>query len=279
MNHLKPSIRVRVDVTNPGQFFACCGLLELADRLWPGAEVLGHFTPQKYNCSRFTIFSNRNIETRELVKALCECDRLSVDPHRLIMGSDGKPVKDAKKTMPVQLNFPRDGAPAISLRLSWWIDEIAGKQLEFKTWGSHQTSHGLINDLAKAIRVESIDDKTVLEYSIGMTGRIGLDPRSSWNALDEGFSPNNQGLPVETYPATELLAAVGLQTFTPASHEASYIYTCWTAPLPAIVGRAAVCGCTGFQGDTRYRFMIGNRGKFKYFTKSTQLERNTNGRN
>ena len=27
-----------VDPTNPGQFFACCGLLELADRLWPGAE-------------------------------------------------------------------------------------------------------------------------------------------------------------------------------------------------------------------------------------------------
>ena len=32
------SIRVTVDPTNPGQFFACCGLLELADRLWPGAE-------------------------------------------------------------------------------------------------------------------------------------------------------------------------------------------------------------------------------------------------
>ena len=31
-------IRVNVDPTNPGQFFACCGLLELADRLWPGAE-------------------------------------------------------------------------------------------------------------------------------------------------------------------------------------------------------------------------------------------------
>jgi hypothetical protein len=29
---------VAVDPTNPGQFFACCGLLELADRLWPGAE-------------------------------------------------------------------------------------------------------------------------------------------------------------------------------------------------------------------------------------------------
>src|SRR5207237_7441081 len=34
----EPAIRVHVDPTNPGQFFACCGLLELADRLWGGAE-------------------------------------------------------------------------------------------------------------------------------------------------------------------------------------------------------------------------------------------------
>ena len=31
------TIRIRVDATNPGQFFACCGLLELAARLRPGA--------------------------------------------------------------------------------------------------------------------------------------------------------------------------------------------------------------------------------------------------
>lgn len=33
---VEPTIRIPVDVTNPGQFFACCGLLELAARLWPG---------------------------------------------------------------------------------------------------------------------------------------------------------------------------------------------------------------------------------------------------
>src|SRR5262245_9868102 len=32
------SIHVTVDPTNPGQFFACCGLLELADRLWPQTD-------------------------------------------------------------------------------------------------------------------------------------------------------------------------------------------------------------------------------------------------
>src|ERR1700747_1456326 len=38
MSARMPNISVSVDVTNPGQFFACCGLLELADRLWPGAQ-------------------------------------------------------------------------------------------------------------------------------------------------------------------------------------------------------------------------------------------------
>src|SRR4051812_29289443 len=38
MSDVKPSISVNVDPTNPGQFFACCGLLELAARLWPDAE-------------------------------------------------------------------------------------------------------------------------------------------------------------------------------------------------------------------------------------------------
>ena len=38
MTEEKPNISVNVDVTNPGQFFACCGLLELAGRVSPGAE-------------------------------------------------------------------------------------------------------------------------------------------------------------------------------------------------------------------------------------------------
>ena len=40
-DHPKPTINVNIDVTNPGQFFACCGLLELADRLIPYVQDLG----------------------------------------------------------------------------------------------------------------------------------------------------------------------------------------------------------------------------------------------
>ena len=34
----KSIIRLKVDPANPGQFFACCGLLEIAERLWDGVE-------------------------------------------------------------------------------------------------------------------------------------------------------------------------------------------------------------------------------------------------
>jgi len=43
----QPTLAVKVDVTNPGQFFACCGLLELGHRLWRGAE--GWFTESCFN--------------------------------------------------------------------------------------------------------------------------------------------------------------------------------------------------------------------------------------
>ena len=49
MTNTNPSIRIDVDTSNPGQFFACCGLLELADRLWDGAE--GWFDRECFNIS------------------------------------------------------------------------------------------------------------------------------------------------------------------------------------------------------------------------------------
>jgi CRISPR-associated protein Csx14 len=144
-------------------------------------------------------------------------------------------------------------------------------------WGAHQTAEGLINDMAAAIAADEINDKTVLESRTGMTGRIGLDVRSSWNTLDEGFSPNDQKLPVDSYPATELLAAIGLQTFVPFQQGESYVYACWSNPLPTPVARVVASGLLDLSGTTRYRFRIGERGKFRFFTKASSFERTTNG--
>ncbi len=270
MKHSDPSMTVNVDVTNPGQFFACCGLLELADRLWPGAEVVGAFAAQRFERSRFCISANAVFNSTDIVKNLLACERKAVDPYRPIMGSNGKPVVDAKKTKPVVFAEP------VSLRLSWWLDELEGTQTEFKLWGAHLTSEGLITDMVNAIAADEVTDGTILESRVGMTGRIGLDIRSSWNALDEGFSPNDQNLPVDTYPSTELLAAIGLETFRPARVDGGYVYACWSSPLPPTVARSVASGSVRVQGTSSYRFEIGARGKFKFFNKATLHERNNN---
>jgi CRISPR-associated protein Csx14 len=260
------TIRVNVDVTNPGQFFACCGLLELAHRQ-PEAEVTGYFTPPRFQRSQLRISAKSEFSIGDLLKQLLNCNRGAVDPYRPIMGSDGKPVKDANKIKPVMFDAP------ILLRISWWLDELAGKQSRFKTWSAHKTSEGLVNDMANAISANDITEESVFQQRVGMTSRLGLDPRSSWNTLDTGFSPNDQKLAVDTYPATELLAAIGLETFRPWPSNDSYIYATWSSPLPVIVARAAASGSLDIQGTTRYRFEVASRGRFKYFTKASLAER------
>jgi CRISPR-associated protein Csx14 len=71
MSSSKP-IRVNVDVTNPGQFFACCGLLELADRLWPGAE--GWFGD-----GVFWIAANNNLS--DMICAISRAELIQIDPN------------------------------------------------------------------------------------------------------------------------------------------------------------------------------------------------------
>jgi CRISPR-associated protein Csb3 len=278
MTSLKPSIRINVDVTNPGQFFACCGLLELADRLWPKEEVAGCFSATRFQRSLFCISSRVALSSCDLVKRLVNCERTAVDPYQPIRGSDGKPVKDSKKTKPVLLRHNDNSrGEEFSLRLAWWLDELAGTQTRFKTWSAHNSAEGQIASLSRKIKVDEITDGNLFHQCVGMTSRLGLDPRSSWNTLDTGFSPNDQQLSVDTYAATELLAAVGIETFRPSQANDGYVYAIWSNPLPVIVARAAASGKLNIQGATRYRFEVDTRGKFKFFTKAQLLERSRNG--
>ena len=74
MSQINEPIRVRVDPTNPGQFFACCGLLELADRLWDGAE--GWFEDDVHLSFRFIpARPSPNCTASALMKEIERCCR------------------------------------------------------------------------------------------------------------------------------------------------------------------------------------------------------------
>ncbi len=59
------NIAIPLDLANPGQFFACCGLLELADRLWSGTEG-------RFDRGHFLMFGPPECSLRALLDRLAE---------------------------------------------------------------------------------------------------------------------------------------------------------------------------------------------------------------
>jgi hypothetical protein len=216
-----PTIRVAVDPTNPGQFFACCGLLELADRLWRGAE--GRFAD---DCCEFHIgaLMGSGCSLRELLTAVLDAELVPLEP-------------DDRATSPLLLRG------RFGLRLDWWNDERAGGK-ELKTWAGRQevvTIAGAMHRaLARAVdlghdlfsQAEVIPDPGDPKKAVAP---FYFDARRAAGALnlDVGFSLDVHGIDATSFPAVEFLCLIGLQRFRPARAAASrtYSYNAWRTPL------------------------------------------------
>jgi CRISPR-associated protein Csx14 len=229
-------ITLDVDLRNPGQFFACCGVLELAGRRWPGCE--GWFVQEGSRASfNVVTYGGDNNPLGKIVDDLCGAEKM-VAPV-----DDGDPELSDDLVPVIVLPF--------SLRVDWWLDSYGGRRdkSELKIWAGQQTPERVINNLGKAWRELGPDDQNELPALFSLRrplkGRFGFDPSASWEALDVGFSPDEQGLPVQTSPATEILAAVGLQRCRPLPVEGKrrwFTYQAWSDPVDITVAPAALAG-------------------------------------
>ena len=237
------SFSVNVDPTNPGQFFACCGLLELADRLWDGAE--GWFAKED---REFTLAASGSLA--ELVRAVTDAEVTLLDSDDIYSGRVviGKPFRP--------------------LVLDWW-HEYGGKRdaKDLKVWAGTMESHGI----ARAMQ-HAMSDVKFLRPDLFDVGLIAYDPddtakkkepyyfdaRRGPNAhsRDVGFSPNDLSLTSTAFPAVEFLCLVGLQRCLPAKTDESriYDYFTWAEPLPPALLPAAVSGLLPHVGARGYRF-------------------------
>ncbi len=238
MSTPQATICVNVDVTNPGQFFACCGLLELADRLWPGAE--GWFED-----ARFSLSGTGSLH--ELIGSLCAAKLTQLDP------ADDK-------SSPIEIG------PPFRLRLDWWLDERAdGRAL--KVWAG--SMEGV--RIARAMQ-SALSDARFRQADLFDAGLVVNDPncpkkkvepfyfdcRRAQNAhsRDVGFSANDLRLTTTAFPAVEFLCLVGLQRSRPVPTEQSRVfdYFTWTNPISAPLLAAAISGYLPDIGASRYRF-------------------------
>ncbi len=283
----EPSIKVPVDLTNPGQFFACCGLLELADRLWPGTE--GWFEREQF-C----------ILTEERSKALSELLN-GAKLLRFDVGDDSEAKNDVDETNdkdtvtePIRLLW-NDEKSAIDL--DWWSER------SLKPWAGSMKERVILRAMLDAIDPQSetpFNDLKRVQYQSPRLQRNGkpkkptkkepfyFDPRrgNKSHPLDSGFSPDTHKMEAECCPALEALCFIGLQRARPAPTDKANQsrYTVWTKHsladpgLPVSLLGVVTTGIVPWPTLGNYVFdnyFRTDQRKHKTFSQAT-LERSTN---
>lgn len=276
MTQPEPDITVKVDITNPGEFFACCGLLELADRLWRTAEgwfdMAGpDFCVHVGNASKFDAWrrfleafakadvSNTmtpfQVQRRQELASMPKNERRSRH-----LAHEKRALDKLWRESPILI-----GAP-FNVLVDWFLDGYGGGS-SFKTWAGQQS----VIDIFVAMKASLESDDLASSPSGGCFSRRSNNGSVPFNFdamlgaqgsdRDMGFSRDPLQIPTACRPLVELLAFVGLQRCRPAAGQKrhQYRYSTWTQPMcPELAGVASSgyvpCGeAHGFEFRLLYR--------------------------
>lgn len=263
-NQAEAVFRVRADATNPGQFFACCGLVELAERVCESNMLCW------FGNGAFSVSNVDGMPGPESFEDLI--GRIAGLPLTQLDREDGA-------ASPLHISIGG------GLRLDWWRDSGLGKAL--KTWAGSQNGARIALAMQKAIL--GLDAEACLNFST-----VVYDPAQPTNKVepfyfdarrgarpfsrDIGFAPDALQMTTPAYPAVEFLCLVGLQRCRPkpAGEARMFDYYTWQVPLPTSVLQTAVCGLLPAVGARGYRFENAFRTdqrKHKAFSPAIQLWR------
>ncbi len=245
------AVRVKVDAANPGQFFACCGLLELANRLWEGAE--GGFIDGEFVV---TPFGNHKASIELLLGAILDSELSAIEP-------------DEPTTSPLLLEG------RFNLRVDWWRDE-GGGGARFKTWAGQQKVVTIAGAMHQSLRRANKFAHDLLNFGEVLpdpddpnksVAPFYFDARRAGSAhnLDVGFSSDVHRIDTVSFPAVEFLCLVGLQRFRAKAGQAGkFTYQTWPAQsaLEPSLAAAVACGAVRPVGCQSYSFHFLYRTKY-----------------
>ncbi len=274
------AIRLRVDPTNPGQFFACCGLLELANQLW--GESVGFFNE---DTKLFLIKTTDMVQGADIVKlieALIKCNitntMTEMELKRLenlskkskkeiskssIIEAEKKRLEEIRRAAPILLHEPFD------LRVDWFFDDRSGGNA-FKTWAGQQSVLDIASNMKRLVQecdLNRIPHEELLFWtknSDSVPFNFDSDLGGVGSDLDVGFSFDPLKIRVQIRPIIEILAFIGLQRFRPSFDEARncFMYSIWFTPLIPEVASVAACGLLGMRNLKRLEFRLLYRTKY-----------------
>jgi hypothetical protein len=238
-----PELQLPLDPSNPGLFYACCGLFELYEAIEPGGTALFVTGGRQRRRAEFRLRTKSNVTLEQLIAELRKCEF--------------EALEHAQPTI-APARFRWFGHDVI---LNWWLDDENVDKRPLKPWGGQQTGVGVLQALTAALP-ERISGEHLFDLAQYTTTRLGVDPRSAWNKLDCGYSPNEREVKeARSAPAVDLLAAIGLQGFRPGRDNRHFVYALWRMDLPRVVARAAAAGALRDMPRREYEFLLLDRGQ------------------
>ncbi|MBP2310744.1 type I-G CRISPR-associated protein Cas8g2 [Azospirillum soli] len=253
---------IPVDLRNPGQVFACLGLMEAAEILcgpaeggcvWTGRETRARFRLSVDGPDDPVLAALRFLSRAE-VRALAPAGSglAAKEPGVATLPVEGGvfpcPRPDTPSALPALL-VDADGA---AIPLGHWADVPASGRDNLKFWAGAGGYSGaaLTRDALDLVRLggNALADaaRDPFALSAPQSSSFRFDWRRDYTALDVGFSPNEHGaIRMVGYPLVELLAAIGLQHARPQRLEKlHYRYAVSSARLPTLLARAVLGGQT-----------------------------------
>ena len=229
---------VPVDLTNPGQVFACLGFAEAADVLLGRAE--GAFDWQDSDLVRFRLAASGDEAPVERVLRFLEEASVSSLAPRGSNNNTGKweveTVVSERSTFPIPDPGSPDKLPARlidgdgrAIVIDYWGDKTRRRD-NVKFWAGSGGYPGaaLARDALDLVRGR-VCEHSADPFGVDalQSGSFRFDWRRDYVPIDAGFSPNahRKAVVMVGYPVVELMAAVGLTHARPVRrNKLSYSY-------------------------------------------------------
>lgn len=270
-------VLIPVDLRNPGQVFACLGLIEATHELVGMAE--GGFSWERHHdpYARFSLVGAGDVNPlNSVLTFLATAKASAIAPHEW-KPSNAKHAIDVERVYysPDRISALSHMALPIALSckdkrtiLGHWID--GSDRDEFKLYAGNRSALKIARDMMESIaELWDSHKEALLSDPLGKTvpmrGSFNFDARCAWQAIDLGYSPNEHRQSVVGSPVVELLAAWGLEHARPRRTEErrTYCYAVWEDLLPPMLARPALAGETGDFNRRQFRLRIGLSGRNK----------------
>lgn len=242
MKNITHETKLTVDLLNPGHFFACCGILHAADRMFD--SVHGRFDKDE-----FVIETELENPVHAILK---EVSKASLQQY------------DDESDSPLRLTGKTE------TRLDFW--NHFDNRPTIKLFAGQEKSRAVVGRWIDHMKAQKSSDVRDLWASSVIDVPSGFDTHTSWNSLDIGFSLNEQGMKRRSFPLIEFFAYLGVQSYGwhIVERTEEYCYNAWTVPLPNMVAKAVAAGALEFPGTRHFRTRTRKSGQKKTFIEAQE---------